>query len=227
MKRAFFISLFSVCTFGLSLSTHAQSSRKAAYGEIYPKARYGIGWSVTDFVVNTFALEGHYRLNRNAFILGYGSVYGQYNVGNNAFDEGTVPINGYQLKGNHKFYISGKDKVFFSLVHGPVFQHYKLPYISTEWVASIEDGSTVYTLQDIERTYKASRLGYDARINFEYIANYFVVDFGVGFSYRDLVSDNAIPNGYEIEDQFNGIAYSGFRPSIQFKIGIYLDGFAY
>lgn len=204
-----------------------------AYGQAssssreYPAPRINIGWSITDYAMNTLGLEASYRLNRNAIILGYGYVSGDYDTESGSFNTNNQIISGNVFKLNHKVYISGQDQFYFSFVHGPMLQYYKLPYFTKEWLSFQEDGVTLYRLGDVERTYSAHRWGYDLRVNLEYVTSFLSVDFGFGLGYRALTTDQEIPENYEIDNQFNGIAYEGLRPSIQIKMGIYLDGFRF
>jgi hypothetical protein len=192
----------------------------------HPKPRINVGWSITDYAMNTFGLEGMYRFNRNAVIVGYGNVYGNYDTDQESFQSSNQLITGNVFKLNHKFYISGEEWLFFSIVHGPILQYYQLPFYVDEWVSFQEDGLTLYRLAAVEKAYTANRWGYDFRINLEYTESFFSMDVGFGLGYRELTSSEEIPENYSIDSQFDGIAYEGIRPSLQLKIGFYLDAFS-
>ncbi len=195
---------------------------------LYPEQKINVSWVASDAVANFFSLEGQYRLNRNAFIFGLSSGLGLYDVSGDDFETENLPITGFQIKGNHKYYIGRQsERVFFSVVHGPAFQQYNIDYEGEVFQPFIEDGITYYRPENTELQFRVNRFVYDARVQYEYIDNFFFVECGFGFSYRGVLSEENKPANWNTDGLVQGITFSGIRPSIQVKFGIYFDGKGY
>lgn len=221
--------LFGLILFGVSTvlaqTTFLRDTIQKPTATFYPEQRINISWVASDAVANLFSVEGQYRVNQNAFILGIGSGLGLYDVSGNDFETKNLPIGGFQIKGNHKYYIGRQSETgYFSVVHGPAFQQYTIDYKGEVFQPFVEDGITYFRPEITEQQFKVNRLVYDARIQYEYIDNFFFAEFGFGFSYRGILSEENKPTDWNTDGLVQGITFSGIRPSIQVKFGIYLDG---
>lgn len=227
MRKFIFLFIIALSSVQLAFSQlgFARDTTVKIIPEVFPEQKLNVGWVTTDAVANLFSLEGQYRVNRNAYILGLGTALGLYDVSGEDFETELLPISGVQIKVNHKYYIGRQSETgFFSAVHGPAFQQYSINYESQGFEPFEEDGVTYLRPTTIEDDFSVSRLVYDARIQYEYIDNFFFAEFGLGFSYRGVLSKTTQPSNWNTDGFLQGITFVGIRPSLQLKFGIYLDG---